>query len=137
MTVAEFNRSVESVAKGYPDANPKAVVGATKPAVHVIPPVAVLKMGQAMADGKNKYGLLNWRTNVVAASVYYDAAMRHLFAWWDGQDAAEDSGVDHLAHVAACMAILMDAKHCQRLKDDRPMPGPTAAFIKANTQNKV
>lgn len=119
---------------GYPDDNPKTAVGLTKPPFHVIPPSALVELGQAMKDGKAKYGLMNWRNSKVSSSVYFDAAMRHLLAWWDGEDTASDSGVHHLSHAMACMAILTDARHQGTLNDDRPTAGPTANLIKTLTE---
>lgn len=123
-------------APGYPDDNPKTAIGTKKPPVSVVPPVAVFHLGQAMKDGKEKYGLMNWREKRVSSSVYFDAAMRHLMSWWDGEDRASDSGVHHLAHAMACMAILLDAESIGKLNDDRPLPGNLPAFITANTKEQ-
>lgn len=117
----------------YPDDNPKTLLGMAKPPLRFIPPVAILEMGQAMADGGQKYGLMNYREKHVSSSVYYDAAMRHLLAWWDGEDEASDSGVKHLAHAMACMGILLDAESCGTLNDDRPYPGKIGERIKELT----
>ena len=114
----------------YPDDNPKTAIGVTKPPLHAIPPVALLHLGAAMADGERKYGLTNWREKRVSCSTYYDAALRHLLAWWDGEDIASDSGVHHLAHVMACCAILIDAEAQDTRNDDRPsVRGQTAQMI--------
>lgn len=105
---------------GYPDNNPKTAIGVSKAPLHFIPPVAMVHLGLAMEDGGGKYGLMNWREFTVSSSVYYDAIFRHLLAWWDGEDAAPDSGVHHLGHIMACCAILLDAEASTRLNDDRP-----------------
>lgn len=119
----------------YPDDNPKTIIGARKPPVHAIPPIAILHLGQAMANGEGKYGLTNWRGHRVSSSVYYDAAMRHLMAWWDGEDIAVDSGCHHLAHVMASCAILLDAAAIpDSLNDNRPTKGPTGRWIDAMTR---
>jgi hypothetical protein len=55
--------------------------------------------------------------------VYVDAALRHLNAWFDGEQEASDSGVHHLGHARACMAILLDAEATGNLIDDRPAEG--------------
>jgi hypothetical protein len=73
----------------------------------------------AHAEGARKYGLFNWRTNKVCATTYIGAIMRHLTAWQDGEDLDPDSGLTHLAKIAACCNILMDAQHCGTLVDDR------------------
>lgn len=118
----------------YPDDNPKTIIGLTKPSLLAIPPVALLHLGRAMTDGKNKYGLMNWREKKVSSSIYYDAALRHLLSWWDGEEVAGDSGVDHLAHAMACCAIIIDAQSVGSLNDDRPsFPGRFAETVKEFT----
>ena len=107
----------------YPDDNPKTVQGSKKPAMSCVPPVALLHLSHAMKDGEQKYGRMNWREHTVSSSVYYDAAMRHLMAWFDGETHASDSGVHHLAHVMACCAILLDGESLGVLNDDRSLSG--------------
>jgi len=120
-----------SVPAAYPDDNPKTVLGLQKPGIGAVPPIAILQLGLAMADGKRKYGLTNWREKTVSASVYYEAMFRHMAAWYDGEDIAEDSLVHHLGHVMACCAILLDAASLGKLNDDRPsVPGMTSQFVK-------
>ena len=103
----------------YPDDNPKTVLGLRKPAMSCVPPVALLHLSHAMMDGEQKYGRMNWREHTVSSSVYYDAAMRHLMAWFDGETYAPDSGAHHLGHVMACCAILLDGESLAVLNDDR------------------
>lgn len=127
-----------------PDGNPKTAVGRLKPSLRAIPPAAIVSLGLAMEEGEIKYGLANWRDRSISASVYYEAMMRHLLAWWDGEDLTPiENGVDvdgnpivfgglpHLAHVMACAAILIDGEMCDVLSDDRPsVPGPTGSFLR-------
>ena len=89
----------------------------------------MLELGKAMADGEAKYGRFNWRDRSITASVYYDAMMRHMLAYWDGENVASDSGAHHLGHVMACCAILLDAARTGSLDDDRREDGPAAARI--------
>lgn len=105
----------------YPDNNPKSRAAADKPTFHAIPPSALQELGKAMLDGKNKYGLMNFRESSIAASVYYDAIQRHLQDWWDGEDFAPDSGVHHLGHIMACCACYLDAMVQDTAIDDRPI----------------
>lgn len=118
------------VGSGYPDDNPKTVLGVTKPSLSKAPPAAMLYMALAFMDGAYKYGAYNWRSKKVTASIYVDAAMRHLQAWFDGEELAEDSKLPHLAHVLACVAILVDAKENAVLVDDRPPPGSMPRLLK-------
>ena len=123
-----------TAAADCPDDNPKTAVGAKKPAMSAVPPVALLHIGQAMADGARKYGAFNYREKTVSATTYYNAVMRHLLAWLDGENEAEDSGVHHLAHVMACCAILIDAESVGRLNDDRPkVTGAAGLWIKEHS----
>lgn len=118
-----------------PDTNPKTRFGMSKPGISSIPPIALLHCGRGMDDGKEKYGLMNWREHEVSASVYYNAAFRHLAAWYEGEQCAPDSGVHHLGHVMACCAILLDAEAQGQLNDDRPeIPGNFGAMVAAMTR---
>lgn len=115
--------------------NPKDRIGITKPRMFsVIPPIARLELGAAMANGAEKYGAFNWRENSVVASIYLDALDRHLSAWMDGEEIAADSGVHHLGHAMACLAILLDAQAGGNLYDDRPPPGAFSRALAARTK---
>lgn len=113
-----------------PDTNPKTQYGIKKPALlSCVPASALLVEGQVMMLGARKYGPFNWRDNSVAASVYVDAAIRHMLAWNSGQDNDSESGVSHLGHVRACMGILIDALETGNLVDDRPKDEATARLL--------
>ena len=116
-----------------PDDNPKTRYGVAKPAMSVVPPDALIHLMRAMANGAAKYGAFNWRDRNVSSSVYYDAALRHLMAWFDGEEVASDSGVHHLGHVMACCAILLDAAENGGLNDNRPKPGRFGALVEKFT----
>lgn len=103
-----------------PDDNPKTAFGIRKPSLHAIPPIALLMLGQAMTEGERKYGGFNWREKRISASVYFDAAMRHLLSWWDGEDIDPDSGLPHPVKAMACLAIVIDGMEQENLNDDRP-----------------
>lgn len=103
-----------------PSTNPKRAFGVRKPSPQFIPPVALIEESVVMALGAAKYGAFNWQDDPVDATTYYSAAMRHLLQWFSGEDKDRESGASHLAHVRACMAILLDAQASGRLIDDRP-----------------
>lgn len=100
--------------------NPKDLVGQKKVSISKLPAVAIVHGAHAMEYGASKYEAYNWRENAVVASIYIDAAQRHLLTWFEGQETAKDSGVHHLGHALACMAILLDAQETGNLIDDRP-----------------
>lgn len=112
------------------ESNPKDLIGAKKVSLSKLPSAGIVHGAHAMMDGAAKYGPYNWREKKVQASIYVDAAMRHLLAWFDGEETAEDSGVHHLGHAIACAAILLDAQEGGHLIDDRPLNGKTAEILK-------
>jgi hypothetical protein len=115
--------------------NPKDLLGAKKPSLSKIPATALLWESLAMMDGGGKYGPFNWRANKVIASIYIDACKRHLDAWFEGEEFAEDSGCHHLGHARACLGILIDAQATGNLIDDRPKTeGSADAYLKTMGQ---
>ena len=115
----------------YPDeVNPKDLLGVKKAPLHLVPPALRLLAAPAMAIGAERYGPYNWREKPVKLSVYLSALQRHIDALWDGEDYAEDSGVRHDAHAAACLAIIADARGVGNLIDDRPAKGPAPRLLK-------
>lgn len=110
--------------------NPKDLLGVKKISISKLPMVGIIHGAHAMGYGAAKYGPYNWRGNAVVASIYIDATMRHLAAWFDEkQEVAPDSGVHHLGHVLANMAILLDALETGNLMDDRPHSGRAASVL--------
>jgi hypothetical protein len=115
----EMQEMNDGISKTLVDTNLKTFAAANKPRLSDIPPVALLALGAAMSDGEKKYGRFNWRETGSTSSVFYDAMMRHLLDWFNGEDFAHDSKVHHLAHVMASCAILLDSELHTCLKDDR------------------
>lgn len=113
--------------------NPKDVVGATKLPLHLWPASASALGCLAFLDGALKYGSHNFRAGGVRASVYYDAARRHLDAWYEGERSDPSSGLPHLAHALACIAIVVEAEVADTLVDDRAYPTRYRAFVDALT----
>lgn len=116
------------------DGNPKTQYGVAKPSLTNVPPVGMFRVGQVMACGAEKYGPMNWRDDKITASVYVNAALRHLLTYWDGQNLDEETHLPHLAHAAACLLILLDAEAQGMLQDDRPTVGMLHAFIRQHTK---
>lgn len=113
----------------YIDNNPKTAFGSAKPSITKVPPASLIYQALGMMNGAKKYGPYNWRENEVTASIYVDAAMRHLLAWFDGEAIAQDSGVPHLAHAIASLGIIIDALETGNLIDDRPLKGAAAELL--------
>lgn len=118
---------------GLPE-NPKAIYGRAKPSLGLVPGTFMVETAKVFELGATKYGPFNWRKDPVEAETYMNAALRHLFSWFDGEDWDQESGASHLAHAAACLAILIDAEYNSRLIDNRPIPGMTSVLIAENTK---
>jgi hypothetical protein len=103
--------------------NPKDLVGSHKVPLHLFPTTARAAGSIAFLNGALKYGRANFRVVGVKASIYYDAACRHLDAWFEGEEYDPDDGVQHLSAALACVAILIDAKVADKLNDDRMVNG--------------
>lgn len=120
------NKSVIGVGGSAPRApaprpqNPKDIHGYKKVDLSLVPDIAVFHEAAAFIDGAEKYGPYNWRDHAVLARVYIAACKRHLDYWMAGQENASDSGVHHLGHARACLAILLDAQATGNLIDNRP-----------------
>ena len=113
-----------------PSTNPKDVIGSTKLPLHLWPAEATAVGCLGLLDGKGKYGRDNYVAgDGVIASIYVDACMRHLAAWFAGEHAAPDSKIPHLGHALACLAILVKAEAHGKLVDDRSYD-PSGAYLK-------
>lgn len=107
--------------------NPKDAIGSTKLPLHLWPAEATALGCLGMLEGELKYG----RNNMVAgegviASIYIAAGMRHLLAWFEGEENAPDTGTPHLANALATIAIVVKCIAQKKLIDDRnyaPLPG--------------
>lgn len=112
------------------ESNPKDSVGTRKvPVRSVVPAPVIGEIALGMLEGARKYGRHNYRVKGVRASVYIDAAGRHLDAWWEGQDYDPDSEarLSHITKAITSLVVLRDAMIRGKMLDDRP-PG-TAGFI--------
>jgi hypothetical protein len=102
------------------DTNPKDAVGTRKAPISVVPAPVIAEIGLGMLEGARKYGRHNYRVAGIRYSVYYDASMRHLMAWWEGQDADPDSGLSHITKALCTLVVLRDAMLSGKFTDDRP-----------------
>lgn len=106
------------------DTNPKDAVGTRKAPMSTVSAPVLAEVGVAMLEGAVKYGRHNYRAAGVRASVYYDATMRHLMAWWEGQDTDPDSGMSHITKAITSLVVLRDSMLQGNWQDDRPPVSP-------------
>lgn len=103
------------------DTNPKDAIGITKVPISVLPMPVVGEVGVALYEGALKYGRHNYRDAGVRASVYFDAVvLRHLGAWWEGEDIDPDSDLSHVTKAIAGLMVLRDSMIRGNWVDDRP-----------------
>ena len=100
--------------------NPKDAVGIRKAALSVVPMNVVVEAGVGMMEGAAKYGRHNYRASPSRCSVYFDATMRHLLAFWEGEDLDPDSRLSHLTKAMCSLMVWRDAQVRGHLIDDRP-----------------
>ena len=118
--------------------NPKDALGILKAPMSTVPMPVIAELGVAMLEGALKYGRHNYRVIGVRASVYYDAVMmRHLPAWWEGEDDDPDSGISHVTKAIASLVVLRDAMINGNWVDDRPPPTPAGWLAKLNERVKT
>lgn len=106
------------------DTNPKAPFGDARVPMSTVPATVMAELAVALLEGALKYGRHNYRIDGCRASTYYDATMRHLMSWWEGEDIDRDSGVHHVTKAIASLAVLRDAMILGKVNDDRPPPAP-------------
>lgn len=120
---AEVMASVEREGRRASDtkaSNPKDIVGIRKAPMSTVSAVVMAEVGVAMLEGACKYGRHNYRAVGVRSSVYYDATMRHLMDWFEGENIDAASGMSHLTKAIASLFVLRDAMIRGKLTDDRP-----------------
>lgn len=116
----EAQRGERSIGDRRKPTNPKDIVGIRKWAMSCVPITVVMEIGIAMLEGALKYGRYNWRAMGVRGSVYYDATMRHLTSWWEGEDIDADSQLSHITKAITSLTVLRDAMIQGKFEDDRP-----------------
>ena len=96
---------------------------ATKLRIDLIPPTAIKGLAHVLGYGAKKYGDYNWYKGVEYSRLY-SACLRHLIAWWEGEDYDQESGLTHVDHAMCNLAFLCQFMQDARFElDDRPNYG--------------
>jgi len=106
------------------DTNPKDIIGIKKAPLSTLSCPVLFEMGLGMLEGARKYGRHNYRAMGVSATVYYDAALRHVMDWWEGEDVDPDSGLNHITKALTALMVLRDSMLVGNWIDDRPIRNP-------------
>lgn len=96
--------------------------------LELIPPEAIFALGEILTFGNTKYPLRNWEYGMSWGRCF-GAAMRHLWAWWGGQqptsqsflfkDIDDETKKSHLWHALCCVVFLVVYEERQIGQDDR------------------
>ena len=89
--------------------------------LHAIPWEALQELGKVYAMGAEKYSDYNFRKGY-AWSLSFDAMLRHMFAFWSGEETDPESGHPHMAHAGwhAMTLSLFASQEKYDEFDDRP-----------------
>jgi hypothetical protein len=93
-----------------------------KPRFDLIPPEVELELAKVFTFGAEKYSPNNYRLGA-AWGRYIAAVRRHLNAWQLGEDLDPESGLSHLAHALASLAMLQTLVLTGTGEDDRVKNG--------------
>jgi hypothetical protein len=72
----------------------------------LLPPSALKDVVKVLTFGAEKYEPDNWKRVPDANRRYFDAAMRHLWAYKEGEIYDSETGVSHLAHAVCCILFM-------------------------------
>lgn len=85
----------------------------------LVPADAMEDVVAVLTYGVKKYGARQWQGGI-AWHRMFGAALRHLWAWWRGQDLDPESGLPHLAHASVNLLFLLWHRRHRADLDDRP-----------------
>lgn len=90
-----------------------------KPKLHRVPYELMKGAAEGFEYGAGKYPDWNW-TKPIEFSSPFNSLLRHLWAWWWGEDFDKESGVHHLKLAAANISMLLYHLEHNSDQDDRP-----------------
>lgn len=90
----------------------------------LLPVDSIKEFVKVLTFGAEKYNDRNWESGIRYGRCY-SAALRHLTAWWSGEELDKETGLNHLAHALCCVAFLL-AYRLRKMDsfDDRPIKTP-------------
>ena len=74
----------------------------------LLPPLALEETVKVLTFGAQKYERDNWQCVPDSKRRYFDALQRHLWAWKQGEQIDQESGLPHLAHAMCCLMFLYE-----------------------------
>lgn len=74
----------------------------------LLPPLALEEVVKVLTFGAQKYERDNWQRVPDSKRRYFDALQRHVWAWKQGEQIDQESGLPHLAHAMCCLMFLYE-----------------------------
>lgn len=107
---------------GTTDFNPNvgAKFDVDKVGVDMLPPAALVEIARVLDFGAKKYSSYNW-ANGIKFSRIYASLLRHIWAWWRGENLDPETGLSHLAHAGCNVLFLLQLSETRKSFDDRPL----------------
>lgn len=84
----------------------------------LLPTDALEELTKVLTLGAKKYEDRNWEKGMRWGRPYA-AALRHLFAWWKGEEHDPETKLSHLAHALCCIVFLLSYSLRKIGEDDR------------------
>ena len=81
---------------------------ANKPQYSLLPSAALLETVKVLTFGATKYAPDNWRYVDNASVRYFDAANRHMWQWWNGEELDSETNLHHLASAISNLMFILD-----------------------------
>ena len=94
----------------------------------LVPLSSLKQAADVMAYGEKKYAAWNWAKGM-EWSIPYACLMRHLDAWYRGEDLDPESGLPHLGHAMSNLIMLCHYEQFYQEGDNRP---PKELFTNGN-----
>lgn len=73
----------------------------------LLPWNAVKEVIDVLEFGAKKYAADNWKYVDDHRDRYFNATIRHVTAWYDGEKNDPETGFNHLAHAVCCLLFLI------------------------------
>ena len=91
-----------------------------KPALSLVPLSSLEDCARVFDYGRKKYAAWNWAKGM-EWSIPYECLLRHMAAWFNGEDNDPESGLPHLGHAMCNLVMLSTFARTYREGDDRPV----------------
>lgn len=103
---------------------------AGKAPMELVPLSALEDCARVFGYGREKYAAWNWAKGM-DWSVAYACLLRHMSAWFNGEDNDPESGLPHLGHAMCNLVMLSTFARTYPEGDDRPaqwLSGPEPRY---------